>query len=165
VDNLRQLIDLCGREALPGLLCLYAVPPEFLSRVVPEYVALQQRLESPATLSRRSPQSVVIDLESLDLPQAELLTRIGERIFTVFEEATGAGLTREVQLHNLGLLAQAVLERAWDVAHRRTYVKAAVALLYDQRAAGEREMAPEDVTGLASQAATVEPQADDFEEF
>jgi hypothetical protein len=165
VDSLRQLIDLCGREALPGLLCLYAVPPEFLTRVVPEYVALQQRLEAPVTLSVRSPQAVVIDLENLDLPQAELLTRIGERILDVFEAATAAGLDHELQTRNLGLLAGEVLERTWDVAHRRAFVKAAVALLHEQRGAGERELTPAEVQGLTSQAATVEPLGDDAEEF
>lgn len=165
VDNLRQLIDLCGREALPGLLCLYAVPPEFLTRVVPEYVALQQRLESPSTLSVRSPQSVVIDLESLDLPQSELLTRIGERILKVFQVATETELDPEIQTLNLGVLAEEVLARAWDVAHRRAFVKAAVALLYDQRASGERQLSAEEAKDLASQTSAPEPLSDDFEEF
>lgn len=164
VDNLRQLIDLCGREALAGLLCLYAVPPEFLTRVVPEYVALQQRLESPSTLSERSPQAVVIDLERLDFPQAELLRQIGERILEVFEVATGAALDRTIQRHNLDGLAAEVLARAWDVAHRRAFVKAAAALLYDQKGGGERALDAAAIRELAGQAAA-EPMLDDFEDF
>jgi hypothetical protein len=167
-DNLRQLIDLCGREALPGLLCLYAVPPEFLTRVVPEYVALQQRLEAPRTLSIRSPQAVVVDLEKLDLPQEELLVEIGERIRQVFCAATGARLDPDVQRSNFVELARTVLSSTWDVAHRRAFVKAAVALLYDQKAEGERELAGGEPAQFAGQAAVAEAvgDADDaFEDF
>ena len=57
-DNLRQVIDLCGSALLPGVLFLYAVPPEFLRNVVPDYPALDQRLKSPIPLSeRKSPGS------------------------------------------------------------------------------------------------------------
>lgn len=170
-DNLRQLIDLCGREALPGLLCLYAVPPEFLTRIVPEYVALQQRLEGPSTLSARSPQAVVIDLENLDLPQEELLVAIGEKILKVFLVATEARLDPKVQVPNLRLLASAVLERTWDVAHRRAFVKAAVSLLTDQKEGRERRLKPADVEAFAARsAAAAEAPAlgeaeDDFEDF
>ncbi len=170
-DNLRQLIDLCGREALPGLLCLYAVPPEFLTRIVPEYVALQQRLEGPSTLSARSPQAVVIDLENLDLPQEELLAGIGGRILRVFEAAHGEALDTKVQSANLRLLAKAVLERSWDVAHRRAFVKAAVSLLLDQKDAGERKLRAADVEAFAARSAersvpaAGEAAADDFEDL
>ncbi len=170
-DNLRQIIDLCGREALPGLFCLYAVPPEFLTRIVPEYVALQQRLEAPSTLSVRSPQAVVIDLEHLDLPQEELLSAIGERIFRIFLAATGAKLSEKVQTLNLRLLARVILERTWDVAHRRAYVKAAVSLLQDQKASGEKRLDAAEVERLAARSAAAEVgppgagEADGFEEF
>lgn len=165
VDNLRQMIDLCGREALPGLLMLYAVPPEFLTRFVPEYVALQQRLESPATLSIRSPQAVVIDLETLDVPQVELLAQIGERVLVVFSKATDRVLDVDLQRSNLSLLAKVVLEGAWDVAHRRTYVKGSVALLYDQIGPeGERELDAAGARAFAERSGA-EPIDDDFEDF
>lgn len=167
-DNLRQLIDLCGREALPGLLCLYAVPPEFLTRIVPEYVALQQRLEAPRTLSVRSPQAVIVDLEKLDLPQEELLVEIGDRIRKVFCAATETRLDPRIQRSNFVELAKTVLASTWDVAHRRAFVKSAVALLYDQSAAGERKVAGEESAQFARQAAEAEvlDDADDaFEDF
>jgi hypothetical protein len=166
VDNLRQMIDLCGREALSGMLMLYAVPPEFLTRIVPEYVALQQRLESPSTLSVRSPQAVVIDLETLDVPQSQLLANIGERILDVFSHATEAELRVDVQRKNLATLAKVVIERAWDVAHRRTFVKGAVALLYDQIGPeGERELTEGAVRTFAERAGAEAPAHDDFEDF
>jgi len=169
-DNLRQLIDLCGREALPGLLCLYAVPPEFVTRIVPEYVALQQRLEAPSTLSLRSPQAVVIDLETLDMPQEELLSEIGDRILRVFGIANGASLDEKTQRENLRTLAREVLEHSWDVAHRRAFVKAAVGLLFDQAGEGERKLTPAELGAFVSQASepaqpAAEGPTEEFEEF
>src|SRR5690606_25726389 len=79
-DNLRQVIDLCGASQLPGVLFLYAVPPEFLRLVVPEYPALDQRLRSPLPMSKHSPQAALIDLEQLALQPEELLEAIGNRL-------------------------------------------------------------------------------------
>lgn len=131
-DNLRQLIDLCGTEALPGLFCLYAVPPEFMRSVVTEYPALQQRLEGPAALSERSPQAAVIDLETLDLPPRDLLHQIGLRLLRIHAVARDTRFDEDLQGRNLRRLADEILESAFEVAHRRAFVKAAVELLARQ---------------------------------
>lgn len=131
-DNLRELIDLCGTEALPGLFCLYAVPPEFMRNVVTEYPALQQRLEGPAALSERSPQAAVIDLENLDLPPAELLFQIGLRIQRLVAAARGVTFDEALQRENLRAVADEVLSTSFEVAHRRAFVKAAVDLFARQ---------------------------------
>ena len=39
-DNLRQMIDYCGQSLLPNVILCYAVPPEFMDTIVPEYPAL-----------------------------------------------------------------------------------------------------------------------------
>lgn len=166
-DNLRQLIDLCGREALPGLLCLYAVPPEFMRNVVVEYPALQQRLEGPSGLSERSPQAALIDLEKLDLPPIELLVAIGERLLALFEIARSKGLDRKLQLENLGVLAQEILAGSFEVAHRRAFVKAAVDLLH-QQCVEERPISRDDLrklTGEGAEIVQMNAVQDDFEEF
>ncbi len=137
-DNLRQLIDLCGREQLPGLLCLYAVPPEFMTQLVPEYPALQQRLKGPSALSARSPQAAVIDLENLDLDPEELLFQIGLRILDLFAVAHGGPQATDVQHQNLRDLARETAQTSFDVAHRRAFVKAAVDMLHAQREAPGR---------------------------
>jgi len=131
-DNLRQVVDLCGSEAVPGLLCVYAVPPEFMRDVVSEYPALQQRLEAPQALSRQSPQSVLIDLERLDLPPHEVLVRVGKRLLALFVLATGARLDRRLQEHNLRALADEILAGSFEIAQRRAFVKGAVDLLHRQ---------------------------------
>lgn len=165
-DNLRQLIDLCGREALPGLLCLYAVPPEFMRHVVSEYPALQQRLEGPSSLSERSPQAAVIDLERLDLSAPELLGRIGRRLLALYEVAHGVSLDRKLQGRNLDALAEEILAASFELAHRRAYVKAAVDLLHQQRLE-ERDLSPDDLRGLSGEGADLVllPGVTGFEEF
>ena len=165
-DHLRQLIDLCGREALPGLLCLYAVPPEFMRHVVTEYPALQQRLEGPASLSERSPQAAVIDLERLDLPPSELLVAIGKRLLALFCIARGVDLDRRMQERNLTALAEEILAGSFEVAHRRAYVKAAVDLLH-QQAVEPRLLDPEALQQLAGRGGdlVVLPGLEGFEEF
>lgn len=165
-DQLRQLIDLCGREALPGLLCLYAVPPEFMRHVVTEYPALQQRLEGPSALSERSPQAAVIDLERVDLGAEELLVRIGLRLLRLFQIANGAPLDPMLQERNLRALAEEVLAGSFEVAHRRAYVKAAVDLLHrqvgQQRPVGGQELS--DLAGRGAQVVHLRA-VDGFEDF
>lgn len=139
-DNLRQVIDLCGRHQLPNTLFLYAVPPEFMRNVVPDYPALYQRLKSPVPLSVRSPQAVLIDLERLDLEPTELLTRLGERLIHVFEVARECQFDRELQRNNAATLARACADAYFEVNHRRLFVKAWVDFLYRQLVDGEVEL-------------------------
>jgi len=165
-DHLRQLIDLCGREALPGLLCLYAVPPEFMRHVVTEYPALQQRLEGPASLSERSPQAAVIDLERLDLSAEELLVRIGQRLIALFRLGRDPDIDPVLQERNLRALAEEILAGSFEVAHRRAFVKAAVDLLHRQ-SADPHPVVPGELAELAGQGGQVVVlrQADGFEDF
>lgn len=131
-DNLRQLIDLCSLSELPATLFLYAVPPEFLSQVVPEYPALQQRLQAPVALSRQTPKAPVIDLERMDLDPEPLLVELGERLLAVEEAAYGVPPV-EADRENLRRLAAAVVENQLDVSHRRFFVKAFIAHLDARR--------------------------------
>ena len=52
------------------------LPPEFMTEVVPEYAALQQRLKGAARFSGLSPLQPIIDLDRLELAPAELFERI-----------------------------------------------------------------------------------------
>ncbi len=131
-DNLRQLIDLCSLSELPATLFLYAVPPEFLTQVVPEYPALQQRLHAPVPLSRQSPKAPLIDLERLDLEPEPLLVELGRRLLLVEEAAHGVPAT-ETDHENLRRLASTTVENLLDVSHRRLFVKAFIAFLDGRR--------------------------------
>jgi hypothetical protein len=163
-DNLRQVIDLCGQARLPSTLFLYAVPPEFLRNVVPEYPALDQRLKSPVPLSERSPQAAVIDLEHLDMDAAALLNGIGERLLSIFETATGWESDAAIQAHNRSLIADTMAAYTFEVSHRRLFVKTYVDFLYGQKSGGQRQITPEEANGIIQGGyATLEPA--DEEEF
>lgn len=139
-DNLRQVIDLCGRHQLPNTLFMYAVPPEFMRTIVPDYPALYQRLKTPVPLSVRSPQAVLIDLEELDYSPQELLTRIGEKLFQIFEIARGVELDSQLQSANAETLATACINTQFEVNHRRLFVKSFVDFLQLQHIDGQREV-------------------------
>ncbi len=149
-DNIRQVVDLCGSHQLPHTLFVYAVPPEFMRTVVPDYPALYQRLKSPVALSARSPQAVLIDLEKLDLAPAELLTRIGVKLIDVFEDARDVTLDHALQTKNAEALARACSEAYFDVNHRRLFVKTWVDFLYAQLADGESVLDEEQINELIS---------------
>jgi hypothetical protein len=139
-DNLRQVIDLCGRSQLPGTLFLYAVPPEFMRNIVPEYPALHQRLRSPIPFSIRSPQAPVIDLQLLDLEPVALLEALGDRILAVFEKARGIHLDHELQARNISLLARKCVEGEFELNHRRLFVKIWTDALFRQMVDGEEDL-------------------------
>lgn len=147
-DNLRQVIDLCGQARLPSTLFLYAVPPEFLRNVVPEYPALDQRLKSPVPLCERSPQAAVIDLEHLDLDPIALLTRIGDRLQSIFEKATGWKADTAIQAHNRALIASTMTAYTFEVSHRRLFVKTYVNFLYRQKAETQRQITPQEANEI-----------------
>jgi hypothetical protein len=153
MDNLRQLVDLCGQARFPSVMVLYAVPPEFLRNVVPDYPALHQRLSSVSPLSERSPQAPVIDLEHLDLPPAQLLEEIGVKVMHVFEIARGVELDEEKQRENAKRLAHVITRHHFEVSHRRVFVKAWVDLLYGQVAEGEMLLPEASLEGVAGSTA------------
>ncbi|MGM0558245.1 MAG: BREX system ATP-binding domain-containing protein [Myxococcota bacterium] len=139
-DNLRQVIDLCGRHQLPSTLFVYAVPPEFMLNVVPDYPALQQRLRAPVPMGERNPQAVLIDLEHLDLEPEKLLSAMGSRIIDVFCDVYPGSVGRPLQQKNVDVLASACVQSQFDVNHRRLFAKTLVDLLQNQRVDGERKL-------------------------
>ncbi len=147
-DNLRQVIDLCGQARLPSTLFLYAVPPEFLRNVVPEYPALDQRLKSPVPLCERSPQAAVVDLERLDMDPAALLTAIGKKLQWIFESATGWKADAAIQSHNRSLIAKTMSEYTFEVSHRRLFVKTYVDFLFQQKSGKQGRITQEEADGI-----------------
>lgn len=148
-DNLRQMIDHCGRQELPGLILAYAVPPEFMTLVVPEYPALEQRLRSARRFSASSTLSPIIDLDTLPISPTDLLTEIGERLLGLFSAVGEGPLTDVLQRQNLRALAEEYGEHQLESGSRRRFVKAAVAMLTEQAREGERILGTDDVRSLA----------------
>jgi hypothetical protein len=141
-DNLREVIDRC-REDLPGAMFLYAVPPAFVYDIVPKYPALQQRIQAPHYFSKSNPFSPQINLDKLDIPDAELLTQIGFRLLPIFETAYSAKLDPSLQAGNIAVLSEAARESYLAISHRRLFIKALVTEWYRQKEEGERLVSPE----------------------
>lgn len=168
-DNLRQVIDLCGRHQLPNTLFMYAVPPEFMRTIVPDYPALHQRLKTPVPLSVRSPQAVLIDLEELDLSPKELLTSIGQKLIPIFEISRDELLDSQLQLENAETLAEACVNTQFEVNHRRLFVKTFVDFLQVQRVDGQRSIDIDEAIDLVLDGhealVSGDGDADDFSDF
>ncbi len=150
-DVLRQTIDHCGQASLPSVLWIYAVPPEFLTNVVPEYPALEQRLRGASTFSSVNPLAPVIDLDRLPLGPTALLTAIGGKLLDLHLRAHEGTLDEAAQRGNLQDLARELGERQLEVGTRRTFVKAAAQLLATQQREGSRRLAPDEIRGFAAE--------------
>lgn len=148
-DNLRQMIDHCGQAVFPGVLLVYAVPPEFMTQVVVEYPALEQRLKHSAGLGPRSPLAPLIDLDHLPLPTVQLFRKIGERLLALYQRGYSVDLDSDLQLQNLQHLSRTLGEDALETGSRRTFVKAAVSLLANQHHEGKRRLSDADIECLA----------------
>ena len=150
LDNLRRLIDSTVGGGIPGAMMLYAVPPDFMRKTVADYPALKQRLHSTVEFGPANPSAPVIDLENLGPDLGQLLTEIGLRILMVYRIARGADLSETIQKANAESLARVVAGESADSGPRRAFVKAWVAILNGQVAAGERILAADEVSRLAS---------------
>lgn len=165
-DNLRQLIDSCGQSILPSAVCLYAVPPEFMTNVVPEYPALEQRLRGPTTFSDVCPTAPIIDLDRVPLAPEEMLRAIGKKLFGLYTIAhPEAALDEATQDANLLALARQIGGSQLEIGSRRTFVRAAVALLAEQHRAGQRILDEEEIRRLAGLSAELPPAPEGEEVF
>lgn len=160
-DNLRQIIDLCGKQQLPRTLFLYAVPPEFMRTVVPDYPALAMRLRSPVALSVQSPQAVLIDLERVDLPPLALLQALGRKLVDVFVCAHDNSINPSIQQQNAETLAHACIQTQLELGHRRLFARTFVDILFQQHAQGPRVLSVDEARAmvLAARSASDEPTA------
>lgn len=146
-DNLREVIDRCQGE-MPGAMFVYAVPPQFLSDVVPRYPALQQRVRAPGRFSMTNHFSPQINLDRLDLSEDELMPAIAEKLIPIFDTAFEAKLDPAIQKANAAMLASMAREVFLDVSHRRLFIKAFVTELARQHASGERLLDAEEAIAV-----------------
>lgn len=160
-DNLREVIDRC-RDELPGAMFVYAVPPEFVNNVIPNYPALQQRVKAPAKFSRINPFSPQIDLERLDLPESEFLRQVGAKLLPIFELAYKVTLDQRMQANNIEHLAAAAVNSFLATNHRRLFVKALVTEWFQQTQTREHEFDAEYAThAIRNENQALDAAADD----
>jgi hypothetical protein len=122
---------------------MYAVPPDFIKSIVPKYQALDQRIKAPNYFSRSNPFSPQINLDHLDIPDAELLVQIGNRLLPIFEIAYDTKLTPEIQSQNINTLSEAARRAYLDMSHRRLFIKALITEWYRQMEEGEQQFSAE----------------------
>ncbi len=130
-DTLREVIDRT-REDLPGAMFVYAVPPQFITDIVPKYPALQQRVRAPGRFSRVNHFSPLISLEHLDLSEDDLMLAIGEKLIPIYEAAFDTQLDHATQAANAAILANVARDVFLDISHRRLFVKSFVVELARQ---------------------------------
>lgn len=154
-DNLRETIDQCGQErVLPGVVWCYAVPPEFMDTVVPEYPALAQRLRGVMSFSSVVHQQPIIDLDRLPLDPATLYRAIGMKLLELAERAYEWTADRTLQSANLRALADRFDAASLEAGARRRFVKAAAAMIATQRLEEERELSEDELNALVGSTST-----------
>lgn len=147
LDNLRGMIDHCGQSFLPGVVWCYAVPPEFMSSVVPEYPALAQRLRGALPFSARAHMQPIIDLDDLPLDPAALFRAIGGKLLELSSRAHSWQPSEAIQRQNIALLSERFEQQSLESGTRRRFVKSACGMIEEQRQGGERVL---DDEGLAA---------------
>ena len=155
----------CGQSALPGLVFVYAVPPEFMTSLVPEYPALEQRLRGALRFSTVSYLNPVIDLDHLPEGAVAILGRIGHRLLDLFLAVDGDRLDAEIQRANIDVLAGEMGESQLESGTRRTFVKAVILMLNEQAREEERPLDDAAIRRLTGSADIAVPTFDDEEVF
>lgn len=164
-DNMREMIDCCGQSSLPGLVFVYAVPPEFMTNLVPEYPALEQRLRGARRFSVLSHMNPVIDLDHLPSGSEDLLHQIGQRLLDVFRASGHRELDEELQKENVDTLATKMSEHQLESGTRRNFVKTVIQMLNEQARGEEKKLEAGDIRSLMGTEGFAQPAFDDEEVF
>ncbi len=146
-DTLREVIDRT-REDMPGAMFVYAVPPQFITDVVPKYPALQQRVRAPGRFSRVNHFSPLISLEHLDLNEDDLMQAIGEKLIPIYEVAFDTKFDHKTQRANADILANVARDVFLDISHRRLFVKSFVMELSRQQYGKEHTITEEEAQAI-----------------
>ncbi len=146
-DTLREVIDRT-REDMPGAMFVYAVPPQFITDVVPKYPALQQRVRAPGRFSRVNHFSPLISLEHLDLNEDDLMHAIGEKLIPIYEIAFDTQFDHKTQRANADILANVARDVFLDISHRRLFVKSFVTELSRQQYGQEHTITEEEAQAI-----------------
>lgn len=126
VNTLRQVIDKCGDQSIPGIMFFYTVPDEaeFLQSSGHAYDAIKQRLQK--YFSQDHPMSPNISLEKLvpsDEEQIENLEEVGRKLAHLYEKAYGISFTNTLE-ESISNLAKCSKEaRYGEVAYRRLFIQ------------------------------------------
>jgi hypothetical protein len=146
-DTLREVIDR-SREDLPGTMFVYAVPPQFINDIVPKYPALQQRVRAPGRFSRVNHFSPIINIDTLDLDEDDLMMAIGDKLIPIYEAAFNTQFNHKIQQANAVILANVARDVFLDISHRRLFVKSFVVELSRQHYGEEHTILEEEAKAI-----------------
>ena len=126
VNTLRQVIDKCGDQSIPGIMFFYTVPDEaeFLQSSGNAYDAIKQRLQK--YFSQDHPMSPNISLEKLvpsEEEQVENLEEVGRKLAQLYESAYNISFTNTLEESITNIAKAAKEARYGEVAYRRLFIQ------------------------------------------
>ena len=126
VNTLRQVIDKCGDQSIPGIMFFYTVPDEaeFLQSSGNAYDAIKQRLQK--YFSQDHPMSPNISLEKLvpsEEEQVENLEEVGRKLAQLYESAYNISFTSTLEESITNIAKAAKEARYGEVAYRRLFIQ------------------------------------------
>lgn len=126
VNTLRQVIDKCGDQSIPGIMFFYTVPDEaeFLQSSGNAYDAIKQRLQK--YFSQDHPMSPNISLEKLvpsEEEQVENLEEVGRKLAQLYESAYNISFTSTLEESIMNIAKAAKEARYGEVAYRRLFIQ------------------------------------------
>ena len=105
-DNLREVIDRC-RDELPGVMFVYAAPPQFINDIVPRYPALPAAPACRPAISRAPTISARKSAwTSSTLDENDLMPAFGEKLIPIYEMAYDVELNKKTQHANAAIHGQ-----------------------------------------------------------
>jgi hypothetical protein len=128
ISNLRQIIDACGDQSIPGTMFFYTVPDEneFLNPTGHAYEAIKQRLRKHFTQAH--PLHPNINLEDLSPHSGkevvEYLSRIGQKLADLYALAEGQEFDQNTLEKSIVNVATSVEKRLHgEVSYKRLFVQ------------------------------------------
>jgi len=139
VNTLRQVIDKCGDQSIPGIMFFYTVPDEaeFLQSSGNAYDAIKQRLQK--YFSQDHPMSPNISLEKLvpsEEEQVENLEEVGRKLAQLYECAYSISFTNTLEESITNIAKCSKEARYGEVAYRRLFIQSmceGLDLLYKEK--------------------------------
>lgn len=140
LSNLRELIDECGHASFKNVMVFYALPDETIFEGASNvYEALKQRISS--VFNFYNPSGVKINLEHMEREPIALLTEIGRKLRTVYEEAYECSFEEEITGQVIQPLALEAYERRFgDIGYIRLFVQGIIRAFHLLRKEGKLAM-------------------------
>lgn len=124
LNNLRELIDECGRANFKNTMLFYAVPDEnFLEGKTQIYEAVRQRV-STVFDTEINPTGVKMYLEKIPIEAVDMLTEVGRKLARVYQIAYSVQFNTDALEETIKNIANAVYERKYgDISYKRLFVQ------------------------------------------